>query len=246
MPDDDTLTAEPGTDAPADETGAEATPPAAPPDEPLALEAAPDPVKEARRTRLILPILLPLFAAVTMAVFVLNLSRIFLAAGDTGAIVLGAAMIIAILGGATIMSAAPRMRTSSLAMIVAIGFLVLASAGMVAAPRTVSHPSATGGGNGFVNPKGPAVATLQIQAFPALHFQATQFTVKAGIVDIQYVSEGGNHTLVFDDPHYASFLLMAPGGPTSMKVLLKPGSYVVFCTVPGHRQAGMQATITAQ
>jgi plastocyanin len=110
----------------------------------------------------------------------------------------------------------------------------------------VSHPSATGGGNGLVNPTGPAVTTLQIQALPALHFQATQFTVKAGIVDIQYVSEGGNHTLAFDDPRYSSFLLMAPGGPSSAKVLLKPGSYVVFCTVPGHRQAGMLATIIAQ
>jgi plastocyanin len=246
MPEDDTLTAEPPADAPPDETTAEATPPEAPPEARPSLEPAPDPIREARRTRLILPILLPIGAAVAMAVFVLNLSRVFLAAGDTGAIILGASMIIVILGGATIVSAAPRMRTSSLALILIGLFFVLASAGMVAAPRTAPHPAAAGGGNGLVNPKGPAVATLQIQAFPALHFQATQFTVKAGIVDIQYVSEGGNHTLAFDDPKYASFLLMAPGGPTSAKVLLKPGSYVVFCTVPGHRQAGMQATIIAQ
>ena len=110
----------------------------------------------------------------------------------------------------------------------------------------VPKPASSAAGNGLVNPKGPAVATLQVQAFPALHFQATQFTVKAGIVDIQYVSEGGNHTLAIDDPKYASFLLMAPGGPTSAKVLLKPGSYTIYCTVPGHRQAGMQATVIAQ
>lgn len=243
MPDDDTLTAEPEADAASDDA-----PPADAPaaDAPPELETSADPTRELRWTRLILPIVLPIGAAVTMAVFVLNLSRIFLAAGDNGAIILGASMIIVILGGATILSAAPRMRTSSLALILCALFLVLASAGLVAAPRTAPHPSAAGGGNGFVNPKGPAVATLQIQAFPSLHFQATQFTVKAGIVNIQYVSEGGNHTLAFDDPKYASFLLMAPGGPTSAKVLLKPGSYTVFCTVPGHRQAGMVATITAQ
>ena len=111
---------------------------------------------------------------------------------------------------------------------------------MVAAPRTVSHTlGRLAPATGFVNPKGPAVATLQIQAFPALHFQATQFTVQGGDrQDTSTVSLGGNHTLAFDDPHYASFLLMAPGGPTSTKVLLKPGTYVVFCTVPGHRQAG--------
>jgi len=242
MPDDDTLTAEPEADAAPADVSDEGPPADAPPE----LEAPADPVRELRWTRLILPILLPIGAAVTMAVFVLNLSRIFLAAGDNGAIILGASMIIVILGGAAILSAAPRMRTSTLGLLLAGLFLVLASAGLVAAPRTVSHPSATGGGSGLVNPKGAAVATLQIQALPALKFQATQFTVKAGIVDIQYVSEGGNHTLAFDDPRYSSFLLMAPGGPSSAKVLLKPGSYVVFCTVPGHRQAGMQATIIAQ
>jgi len=242
---DDTVTADPDARDTSDDATDAAAPPT-PPDEPPALEAGPDPVREARWTRLILPILLPIGAAVTMAVFVLNLSRIFLAAGDTGAIVLGGSMILVILGGAAILSAAPRMRASSLAMILSGFFIVLLSAGMVAAPRTVAKPASAGAGNGLVNPKGPAVATLQVQAFPALHFQATQFTVKAGIVDIQYVSEGGNHTLAIDDPRYASFLLMAPGGPTSAKVLLKPGSYTIYCTVPGHRAAGMQATVTAQ
>ncbi|HEV2309109.1 MAG TPA: hypothetical protein VGU73_01185, partial [Acidimicrobiia bacterium] len=116
MADDDTLTADPEADAPPDDTTAEATPPAAAPEAQLSLEPAPDPVREARRTRLILPFLLPIGAAVAIAVFVLNLSRIFLAAGDTGAIILGASMIVVILGGAAIMSAAPRMRTSSLAL----------------------------------------------------------------------------------------------------------------------------------
>ena len=241
MPDDDTLTA----DAPPDDATAEASPPAAPPEEPAALEAPSDPVREARWTRLILPILLPTGAAVAMAVFVLNLSRIYLAAGDTGALILGSSMIVVILGGAAILSAAPRMRTSSLTLILAGLFFVVMAAGLVAAPRTAPHP-ASNAGNGLVNPKGVAVSTLQIQALPALRFQASQFTVKAGIVNIQYVSEGGNHTLAFDDPRYSSFLLMAPGGPSSAKVLLKPGSYTVFCTVPGHRQAGMVATITAQ
>src|SRR5215469_8123658 len=128
MPDDDTLTAEPSADAPSDEKTANAPSADAPP----ALEAPADPVRELRWTRLILPILLPIGAAVTMAVFVLNLSRIFLAAGDNGAIILGASMIIVILGGASIMSAAPRMRTSTLALLLIGLFFVLASAGMVA------------------------------------------------------------------------------------------------------------------
>ena len=30
----------------------------------------------------------------------------------------------------------------------------------------------------------------------------------------------------------------------SLKVNLKPGQYVFYCSVPGHRQAGMQGTLT--
>jgi hypothetical protein len=81
-----------------------------------ALTAAADPMRELRWTRLLLPVLLPVGAAVMIAVFVLNVSRIFLAAGSTGSIVLGVALIVLILGGAAGISAAPRLRTSSIVM----------------------------------------------------------------------------------------------------------------------------------
>lgn len=235
MADDDTTTVE-------DRPDADPTPAAA---EPLALPAGPDPVREARRTRLILPILLPLGAAVMIAVFVLNVSRVLLAAGSTGAIVMAISLIVVILGGAAMTSAAPRLRTSSLVMLVSGLFIVLIGAGLVATPNSTEKKTTVAAGNGFVNPKGAPIATLAVQAFPTLHFQATQFTVPAGIIKITYTSMGGNHTLAFDDPKYSSFLLMAPGGPASATVLLKPGSYVIFCTIPGHRAAGMQATIIA-
>jgi uncharacterized cupredoxin-like copper-binding protein len=34
------------------------------------------------------------------------------------------------------------------------------------------------------------------------------------------------------------------GGSKSVTVKLKPGTYKFFCTVPGHRQAGMEGTLT--
>lgn len=189
--------------------------------------------------------MLPLSAAVLMAVYVLNVSRILLAAGSTGAIVLGGSLIVVILGGAALASYASRLRTSSLVMIVSGFFIVIMGAGLVAAPNSVEKTSSASGGNGFVNPKGAPIATLAVEAFPSLHFQATSFTVPAGIIKITYRSLGGNHTLAFAEPQYANFLLMAPGGPTSATVLLKPGTYTIFCTIPGHRAAGMQATLTA-
>jgi mono/diheme cytochrome c family protein len=36
------------------------------------------------------------------------------------------------------------------------------------------------------------------------------------------------------------------GGTSTIKVTLKPGKYTFFCTVPGHRAAGMQGTLTVK
>jgi uncharacterized cupredoxin-like copper-binding protein len=35
------------------------------------------------------------------------------------------------------------------------------------------------------------------------------------------------------------------GKTQTKKVQLKPGKYTIYCTLPGHRQSGMQGTITA-
>jgi plastocyanin len=216
------------------------------PDEPVAaLPAAPDPAREVRATRLILPIALPVFAAFMIAVFVLNVSRVFLASGQTGALVMAVTLIVVILGGAAGISAAPRLRTSSLVMIVSGLFVALMAAGLVAAPASVEK---TKGGGGLAIPKGPpAGPPVEVDALASLSFQSKQFSAKAGIVQINYVSKDGMHTLAFDPPGPTppAFLLQLPAnGTVTRKVLLKPGSYTFYCTLVGHRAAGMVATLT--
>ena len=209
-----------------------------------ALTAGADPIRELRWTRLLLPVLLPLGAALLMAVFVLNVSRIFLAAGSAGAIVLGAALIILILGGATAISAAPRLRTSSIVMLVSAVFVVVISAGLVAAPASVEGKS---GPSGYVPPKGPPVATLEVDALGNLTFDKKAYSVPAGVTQINYVSKDGPHNLSFDPPGPTNLSLDVPAnGTVSTKVLLKPGTYTIYCNLPGHRAAGMEATLTVQ
>jgi uncharacterized cupredoxin-like copper-binding protein len=38
--------------------------------------------------------------------------------------------------------------------------------------------------------------------------------------------------------------LISPGGTAELKVTLKPGTYELYCTVPGHEAAGMKLNIT--
>src|SRR5262249_60908000 len=92
---------------------------------------------------------------------------------------------------------------------------------------------------------GPPVGIHDVEAIVATtSFQAKKCSVvPAGIIQINYIDQGGTHTLVFQESQFSGFQLAVPQGPKTGKVDLKPGSYTIYCTIPGHRQGGMQATV---
>ena len=102
-----------------------------------------------------------------------------------------------------------------------------------------------GGGSdsGYKEPKGAAVAQL---TFSAKNFAFTPDNagVSAGIIGITLKSTSGGHNFVIEG--VPGFELTTPGsGDTdSAKVDLKKGKYTVFCSLPGHRAAGMVGTLT--
>ena len=128
-----------------------------------------------------------------------------------------------------------------------VGFIgLIISAGLVSLGPSEAHE---GAGGGFVEPKGPAVATVTVDALPSQKFQADEFSTQSGINEIEYVGKGGNHTLVFQEqtPEVLGFeLVVGPGQTDSSKVKLKANDYTIYCTVPGHRAQGMEATLRVQ
>jgi uncharacterized cupredoxin-like copper-binding protein len=101
-----------------------------------------------------------------------------------------------------------------------------------------------GGGSSYKEPKGAAQATLDIKG-GNFFFDPKDPEVPAGIVAIKMESEGGLHTLVFDDGKVPDFKLEASSGNSDeLKADLKPGKYTIYCDIPGHREAGMEGTIT--
>lgn len=212
--------------------------------EPLAIEAAADPRREALWTRLILPFALPVLSGLAILLWTLNLSRAFIAGGKTGALVIVMIVTVSIMAGAAAMSAMPRMRTTSKLLIVAFAVALIVSAGVVTLGASEEEEEA--GGGGYVEPKGQPVATVTVDALPTLKFQADEFTTQVGINQIDYVGKGGTHTLVFEESEFAGFELAVNGSETDTgKVDLAKGDYVIYCTIPGHRAAGMEATLTA-
>jgi plastocyanin len=211
------------------------------PAEPRALEAPADPVKEAWKTRAILPLALPILAAVATMVWVVNLSRTFLAGGKTGALVIVMIVTVTIMLGASMMSAAKRMRDSSQLLLTSGLVAVIITAGFISLGPSEPHEAESAG---YQQPKGPAVATLTVEALASLKFDKTQYDIApAGITEVVYVQGGGTHDLHFTDPAFEGFVLNVPPKQDKGKVELEPGEYTIYCNLPGHRAAGMEATV---
>jgi plastocyanin len=197
------------------------------------------------KTRVLLPFLLPLLSIVIVAVLVLNISRVFLAGDKNAALVMGIVITLSILVGATIIAAAPRLRTSSLAMILGAVLIFVSGAGLVSLGPSLNDGA---GGAASVYATGKPVSTVSVTAGPGLTFDGVastgKYSAKPGVVQIDYGGASG-HTLAIQDPKFDGFLLSSSaGGRKSGKVKLAPGSYTIYCTVPGHEAAGMKATVT--
>lgn len=102
-------------------------------------------------------------------------------------------------------------------------------------------------GSAYVPPKGPAVATIDIEA-GNFYFKPDKIDAEPGINEIKLTSAGGLHDLVFDHGKVPGFQLEVAGsGDTdALDVDLKPGRYVFYCTIAGHRAQGMEGTITVK
>lgn len=77
-----------------------------------------------------------------------------------------------------------------------------------------------------------------------ISFPEASYAVDAGEVDLTYRNEGSiKHTLVIEDVDGFKLTVAAQGDVDEGAVELEPGQYTIFCDVPGHREAGMEATL---
>jgi plastocyanin len=194
------------------------------------------------KTRVLLPLLVPVLSIAIVAVLVLNISRVFLAGSEDAALVWGIIITLAILVGASLIAAAPRLRTSSLAMILGGIFLVVSLSGLVSLGPSLDAGEHEAGG--YVEPTGEAVGTVPVEALASVKFDSTEYTAPLGIVEFDYTGATG-HTLAFKEPEFNGFLLTTDAaGPKRGKVDLAAGEYTIYCTVPGHEAQGMIAAVT--
>jgi len=141
--------------------------------------------------------------------------------------------------------------------------LALASVALVACGSSSSDSSSTtstsGGestsgatsGGGKEESSGGGGSTVSLEADPGgeLAYTTTKATAKAGQVTIDFKNpQALTHDVAIEDTsgkELGATELIA-SGEDSTTVNLKPGTYYYFCTVPGHREAGMEGTLTVK
>jgi plastocyanin len=99
----------------------------------------------------------------------------------------------------------------------------------------------------------PGAPTLDIAAAgPEAKWVKKEFTTKAGVVNISFSSPvGSNHNLNLVGPGAPYPLLWgldagSPADHLTHAVTLQKGTYTFYCSVQGHRQAGMEGKIVAE
>jgi uncharacterized cupredoxin-like copper-binding protein len=129
--------------------------------------------------------------------------------------------------------------------------VVLPVAGLVA----VAIAGCGGGGGGTTSSTtssgGSSAAgseTLRLSAGPGskLRFDKKTLEAKAGKVAIvmSNPSELSHSVAIEGGGVNVAGEVVAPGGTSTASADLKPGTYTFFCTVPGHREGGMEGTLT--
>jgi uncharacterized cupredoxin-like copper-binding protein len=81
-------------------------------------------------------------------------------------------------------------------------------------------------------------------------FTLSRSEVPAGPVVLQLVNRGEDaHNLHAAEPEGAEAGALPntePGAHGDLKVNLHPGTYTLFCSLPGHEAKGMKATLTVR
>ena len=120
--------------------------------------------------------------------------------------------------------------------------------------ETTSESGAAAGGEGSKEAEGGSAGSASSLAFEAdpggnLAYTSDTATAKAGKVTVDFTNpQPLSHDVAIEDSsgkEVAATEVIGEGTDSTV-VDLKPGEYTFFCTVPGHREAGMEGTLTVK
>ncbi len=96
---------------------------------------------------------------------------------------------------------------------------------------------------------GSSSLTLEANKEGQLAYNTKTLSAKAGNVSIAFTNDspvGHNVTIESSSGVTVGATPTFQGATKNLSVRLKPGTYKFFCSVPGHRMAGMEGTLTVK
>jgi len=143
----------------------------------------------------------------------------------------------------------------------AVGLLALAGCGnsssgtssSASTPVTPASPTtsstATSTAPAAATPAAGQTLSLAANAEGQLKYSTTSLSAKAGRVSIDFTNMAPlahNVTVASSSGTVVGATPTFQGGAKTLSLTLKAGTYKFYCTVPGHRMAGMEGTLTVQ
>jgi plastocyanin len=134
------------------------------------------------------------------------------------------------------------MTRRALPLVLVLAALVLALSACGGGSSSSSTTPATTGGGG-----GGGGSTVKISADPsgALKYEQTDVSATAGSITIDFTNMSSlPHDVTIEGNGASGATDQITDSTTSTTVDLDPGTYTFFCSVDGHRAAGMEGTLT--
>ena len=129
--------------------------------------------------------------------------------------------------------------------------LALAAFGLAACGSRDNNDTTAASSTTSTAPAGGGGETLAITADPSGKFAYEQKTLKAkaGTVTVDFDNPAPlSHDVVLEDSsgQEVGKTDLVAQDKASFTATVKPGTYTYFCSVPGHRDGGMEGTLTVQ
>ena len=116
------------------------------------------------------------------------------------------------------------------------------------AAATPTQTAPAGGGGGGTG-GGASTVAISTPSSGSLAYDQKSASASAGNVTINFDNKQGlQHDVAVADSSgkVLGQTNLVAAGTASTTVSLQPGTYTFYCTVPGHREAGMQGTLTVK
>jgi uncharacterized cupredoxin-like copper-binding protein len=140
----------------------------------------------------------------------------------------------------------PRRPLAAIAAVAAAATVLAACGGGGSGGSASSQPVKPSSSSASAGPGGK----LSLEADPSgqLRFNKKTLQSKPGKVTIVMTNPSPlSHSVAIEGSGVNSTgAVVTKGGTSTVTADLRPGTYTFFCTVPGHREAGMQGTLTVK